>query len=53
MGRAWIQREGKPAKPKPAKKPAGAATVATVLPSDRAQLKLPGLPRTRKGALAT
>ncbi|TVS47735.1 hypothetical protein E2P69_21540 [Xanthomonas perforans] len=45
------QREGKPAKP--AKKRAGAATVATaakILPSDRAQLKLPGLPRTRKTA---
>ncbi|UUF03845.1 hypothetical protein [Xanthomonas hortorum] len=52
---AKIQREGKPAKP-PAKKRAGAATVATVakiLPSDRAQLKLPGLPRTRKAARAT
>ncbi|UUE99574.1 hypothetical protein NDY24_07470 [Xanthomonas hortorum pv. pelargonii] len=51
---AKIQREGKPAKP--AKKRAGAATVATVakiLPSDRAQLKLPGLPRTRKAARAT
>ena len=50
---AKIQREGKPAKPKPARKPAGAATVATaakILPSDRAQLKLPGLPRTRKTA---
>ncbi|TVS59994.1 hypothetical protein E2P70_21945 [Xanthomonas perforans] len=38
---------------KPAKKRAGAATVATaakILPSDRAQLKLPGLPRTRKTA---
>ena len=50
---AKIQREGKPAKPKPARKPAGAATVATaakLLPSDRAQLKVPGLPRTRKTA---
>ncbi|MDC8721761.1 hypothetical protein, partial [Xanthomonas hortorum] len=51
---AKLQREGKPAKPKSARKPAGAATVATVaakiLPSDRAQLKLPGLPRTRKAA---
>ncbi|MFS8411959.1 hypothetical protein EIQ10_12245, partial [Xanthomonas campestris pv. campestris] len=48
---AKLQREAKPAKP--AKKPAGAATVATaakILPSDRAQLKLPGLPRTRKAA---
>ncbi|MCC8489118.1 hypothetical protein LN572_04435 [Xanthomonas citri pv. fuscans] len=48
---AKLQREGKPAKP--AKTPAGAATVATaakILPSDRAQLKLPGLPRTRKPA---
>ncbi|MCC8522901.1 hypothetical protein [Xanthomonas hortorum] len=48
---AKIQREAKPAKP--AKKPAGAAAVATaakILPSDRAQLKLPGLPRTRKTA---
>ncbi|WP_127172322.1 hypothetical protein, partial [Xanthomonas perforans] len=48
---AKLQREGKPAKP--AKKRAGAATVATaakILPSDRAQLKLPGLPRTRKTA---
>ncbi|CAD7713459.1 hypothetical protein LMG31886_06150 [Xanthomonas hydrangeae] len=46
---AKIQREGNPAKP--AKKPAGVAAVATaakILPSDRAQLKLPGLPRTRK-----
>ena len=50
---AKLQREGKPAKPKPARKPDGAATVATaakILPSDRAQLKLPGLPRTRKTA---
>ncbi|TWQ40779.1 hypothetical protein FQJ98_23220, partial [Xanthomonas vasicola] len=42
---AKLQRQSKPAKP--AKKPTGAATVATVakiLPSDRAQLKLPGLP---------
>ncbi|MCE4356227.1 hypothetical protein LYZ84_20060, partial [Xanthomonas hortorum pv. pelargonii] len=48
---AKIQRQAKPAKP--AKKPAGAAAVATaakILPSDRAQLKLPGLPRTRKTA---
>ncbi|MGN5579656.1 hypothetical protein GTJ42_19695, partial [Xanthomonas hortorum pv. gardneri] len=48
---AKIQREAKPAKP--AKKPAGAAagaTAAKILPSDRAQLKLPGLPRTRKTA---
>ncbi|MEC3886171.1 hypothetical protein [Xanthomonas campestris] len=49
---AKLQREGKPAKP--AKKPAGAAAVATaaakILPSERAQLKLPGLPRTRKAA---
>ncbi|WP_244672220.1 hypothetical protein, partial [Xanthomonas phaseoli] len=49
---AKIQRQGKPAKP--AKKPAGASAVATtagkILPSDRAQLKLPGLPRTRKPA---
>ncbi|UQQ17155.1 hypothetical protein [Xanthomonas arboricola] len=45
---AKIQREAKPAKP--AKTPAGAATVAKILPSDRAQLKLPGLPRTRKPA---
>ncbi|MGK4486245.1 hypothetical protein P0967_003900 [Xanthomonas hortorum pv. gardneri] len=53
---AKIQREGKPAKPKPARKPAGVVTVATaakILPSDRAQLKLPGLPRTRKAARAT
>ncbi|WP_181689610.1 hypothetical protein [Xanthomonas oryzae] len=35
----------------PARKSAGAAAVATkILPSDRAQLKLPGLPRTRKPA---
>lgn len=50
---AKLQREGKPAKRTPARKPAGAATVATaakILPSDRAQLKLPGLPRTRKTA---
>jgi hypothetical protein len=51
-----IQREAKPAKPSPSKKPAGAATVATraakIMPSDRAQLKLPGLPRTRKAARA-
>ncbi|MBO9834695.1 hypothetical protein [Xanthomonas phaseoli] len=50
---AKIKREGKPAKRAPAKKPAGAAAVATaakILPSDRAQLKLPGLPRTRKPA---
>ncbi|MGV7193604.1 hypothetical protein [Xanthomonas axonopodis] len=50
---AKLQREGKPGKRTPAKKPAGAATVATapkILPSDRAQLKLPGLPRTRKPA---
>ncbi|MEA9838054.1 hypothetical protein [Xanthomonas campestris] len=40
---AKLQREAKPAKP--AKKPA-----AKILPSDRAQLKLPGLPRTRKTA---
>ncbi|MGD6639303.1 hypothetical protein VWT35_22495, partial [Xanthomonas citri pv. citri] len=47
---AKIKREDKPAKRTPAKKPAGAAvaTAATILPSDRAQLKLPGLPRTRK-----
>ncbi len=49
---AKIQRQAKPAKP--AKKPAGAATVATratkILPSDRVQLKLPGLSRTRKPA---
>ncbi|WP_440583307.1 hypothetical protein [Xanthomonas hortorum] len=56
--RAWakFQRGGKPAKPKPARKPAGVVTVATaakILPSDRAQLKLPGLPRTRKAARAT
>ncbi|MFA8589703.1 hypothetical protein [Xanthomonas campestris] len=53
---AKLQREAKPAKPKPAKKPAGVATVATaakILPSDRAQLKLPGLPRTRKAARDT
>ncbi|APP82676.1 hypothetical protein P2A78_21620 [Xanthomonas perforans] len=42
---AKIKREDKPAKRTPAKKPA-----ATILPSDRAQLKLPGLPRTRKAA---
>ncbi|MFW9441086.1 hypothetical protein ACE8C5_21150 [Xanthomonas euvesicatoria] len=50
---AKLQREGKPAKRTPASKPAGAAAVATaakILPSDRAQLKLPGLPRTRKPA---
>ncbi|MBD5035007.1 hypothetical protein VWT76_16055 [Xanthomonas citri pv. citri] len=49
---AKIKREGKPAKRAPAKMPAGAAaaTVAKILPSDRAQLKLPGLPRTRKPA---
>ncbi|MGS0621228.1 hypothetical protein [Xanthomonas oryzae] len=54
---AKLQREGKPAKrtpaKTPAKTPAGAAAVATaakILPSDRAQLKLPGLPRTRKPA---
>ncbi|AJY93373.1 hypothetical protein [Xanthomonas citri] len=48
---AKIKREDKPAKRTPAKKPAGAAAVATkILPSDRAQLKLPGLPRTRKTA---
>ncbi|MCF8838439.1 hypothetical protein QYZ29_20565 [Xanthomonas campestris pv. campestris] len=48
---AKIQREAKSAKP--ARKPAGMAAVATaakILPSDRAQLKLPGLPRTRKTA---
>lgn len=45
---AKLQRQAKPAKP--AKTPAGAATVAKILPSDRAQLKLPGLPRTRKTA---
>ncbi|WP_372364232.1 hypothetical protein ACCQ07_21395 (plasmid) [Xanthomonas sp. NCPPB 3583] len=58
-----VYRRGRPgalkelAKPqrhaKPAKKPAGAAAVAAapkILPSDRAQLKLPGLPRTRKPA---
>ncbi|MBV6872160.1 hypothetical protein [Xanthomonas euvesicatoria] len=46
-----LQHQGNPAKPKPAKTPAGAAAVATkILPSDRAQLKLPGLPRTRKTA---
>ncbi len=47
---AKLQHQGNPAKPKPAKTPAGAAAVATaakILPSDRAQLKLPGLPRTR------
>ncbi|MCC5053996.1 hypothetical protein [Xanthomonas campestris] len=47
---AKLQHHGNPAKPKPAKTPAGAAAVATaakILPSDRAQLKLPGLPRTR------
>ncbi|MBV6796060.1 hypothetical protein [Xanthomonas euvesicatoria] len=46
-----IQRQDKPAKP--GKTPAGAATVTTapkILPSDRAKLKLPGLPRTRKTA---
>ena len=49
---AKLQREGKPAKRTPAKKPAGAAvaTAPKILPSDRAQLKLPGLPRTRKPA---
>lgn len=49
---AKIQREGKPAKRTPAKKPAGGAvaTAPKILPSDRAQLKLPGLPRTRKPA---
>ncbi|ATS24097.1 hypothetical protein XppCFBP6982P_23020 (plasmid) [Xanthomonas phaseoli pv. phaseoli] len=49
---AKLQREGKPAKRAPAKKPAGAAvaTAPKILPSDRAQLKLPGLPRTRKPA---
>ncbi|MFW9576899.1 hypothetical protein ACE8D6_22690, partial [Xanthomonas euvesicatoria pv. euvesicatoria] len=48
---AKLQHQGNPAKPKPAKTPAGAAAVATkILPSDRAQLKLPGLPRTRKTA---
>ncbi|MBZ3299782.1 hypothetical protein IPR13_20840 [Xanthomonas perforans] len=50
---AKIKRQAKPAKPKPARKPAGAAAVATatkILPSDRAQLKLPGLTRTRKTA---
>ncbi|KUF35883.1 hypothetical protein [Xanthomonas phaseoli] len=43
---AKIKRQGKPAKT-----PAGAAVATTtskILPSDRAQLKLPGLPRTRK-----
>ncbi|HHZ24882.1 hypothetical protein FQK02_23065 [Xanthomonas vasicola] len=46
---AKLQRQAKPAKRTPAKTPAGAAAVATkILPSDRAQLKLPGLPRTRK-----
>ncbi|MGX9961601.1 hypothetical protein ACW0US_22995 [Xanthomonas euvesicatoria] len=48
---AKLQREGKPAAAAPAKTPAGAAAAATkILPSDRAQLKLPGLPRTRKTA---
>ncbi|RNK83756.1 hypothetical protein [Xanthomonas vasicola] len=44
---AKIKRQGKPAKT-----PAGAAVATTskILPSDRAQLKLPGLPRTRKPA---
>ncbi|HHZ56459.1 hypothetical protein [Xanthomonas vasicola] len=46
---AKIQRQAKPAKT-----PAGAAVATTttskILPSDRAQLKLPGLPRTRKPA---
>ncbi|WP_338338404.1 hypothetical protein ACSAMZ_20945 (plasmid) [Xanthomonas citri pv. bilvae] len=47
-----LQREGKPAKRTPASKPAGgtAAVATKILPSDRAQLKLPGLPRTRKTA---
>ncbi|MEQ7767168.1 hypothetical protein [Xanthomonas hortorum] len=48
---AKIQRQAKPAKP--VKKSAGTTAVATaakILPSDRAQLKLPGLPRTRKTA---
>ncbi|PPV06816.1 hypothetical protein [Xanthomonas axonopodis] len=49
---AKLKREGKPAKRAPAKTPAGAAvaTAPTILPSDRAQLKLPGLPRSRKPA---
>ncbi|MDC9654642.1 hypothetical protein PSH29_21535, partial [Xanthomonas perforans] len=50
---AKLQREGKPAKRTPAKTPAGAGggpTAAKILPSDRAQLKLPGLPHTRKTA---
>ncbi|MCE4289825.1 hypothetical protein LYZ96_12035 [Xanthomonas hortorum pv. vitians] len=49
---AKLQRQAKPAKSKPARKPAGAAaaTAATILPSDRAQLKLPGLPRTARRA---
>ncbi|QUW77711.1 hypothetical protein BRM21_21435 [Xanthomonas oryzae pv. oryzae] len=38
---AKLQRQAKPAKPKPARKPAGAAvaTAPKILPSDRAQLK--------------
>ncbi|MFA1769612.1 hypothetical protein ACD588_21875, partial [Xanthomonas campestris pv. campestris] len=49
---ADIKALGKPAREvKPASKPPGSAHTAgaaKILPSDRAQLKLPGLPRSRK-----